>query len=78
MCHILALQMVRQNFNAARDIPQIITSEIARHEFVSSRFLAFWRNGRRKIPRSLDSDMQLPESDSSDSARISVDDDEVI
>ena len=78
MRYILALQMVRQNFNAARDITQIITSEIARHEFVSSRFLAFWRNGRRKIPRSLDSDMQLPESDSSDSARISVDDDEVI
>ena len=70
--------MARQNFDAARDVAQIISSEIARHEFVSSRFLAFWRNGRRKIPRSLDSDMQLAESDSSDSARASVGDDEAI
>ena len=52
--------MVRQNFSGARDTAQIISTEVARHEFIPSRFIPFWLNGRRPIPRSADSGLDVP------------------
>lgn len=71
-----ALEMARQDFPGARDTGDIIATEIARHEFVSTRFVPFWLNARQRIPRSVDSTLEVAESETSDSARVSIDDDE--
>ena len=52
--------MVRQEYPAVRDTKGIVATELSRNEWSSRRLFHFWTNRRRRIPRSRDSELELP------------------